>query len=186
MPSFAWAQRACSGAIIATPGYKSALRWPTIQSVLDQALTTRQDSRKQPTHWPVNLAFQLKSVSALAACLSLAVLAATAEPGSVGDPPVRKPAHSLRTEGKAYREQTSVRLAQAKSSPTAPPPTHQPYSEMDYGSFLTLSLEVTTNNIAYKGIAIRLDEGDGGVAEGRAFVVFDTDLMRYAAGWTGR
>ncbi|HEY7117750.1 MAG TPA: DUF6797 domain-containing protein, partial [Tepidisphaeraceae bacterium] len=56
---------------------------------------------------------------------------------------------------------------------------------MDYGPFLTSSLSLPPASpaekippaIAYKSINIKL--GDG------AFVAFDTDLLRYAAGWTG-
>jgi cytochrome c5 len=40
-------------------------------------------------------------------------------------------------------------------------------------------------NIAQKGIAVRLDAGAGGVAAGRAWVVFEHDTLRLAAGWTG-
>ena len=60
------------------------------------------------------------------------------------------------------------------------------WSEMDYGPFLTTTLEVERDNIAYKSIAIRLDPGEGGVSQGNVFVSFDTDTLRYAAGWTGR
>ncbi|WP_235952129.1 DUF6797 domain-containing protein [Crateriforma spongiae] len=42
-----------------------------------------------------------------------------------------------------------------------------------------------STNFAYKGIAIRLDTGDGGVSAGRQFVVFDHDTMRVAGAWTG-
>jgi hypothetical protein len=59
------------------------------------------------------------------------------------------------------------------------------YKAMDYGPFFSATLEVAPGNIANKGIAIRLDAGDGGVARGRDFVVFDTDTLRCAAGWTG-
>ena len=32
---------------------------------------------------------------------------------------------------------------------------------------------------------MRLDEGEGGIAAGRAWLIFDHDLMRVAGGWTG-
>ena len=64
--------------------------------------------------------------------------------------------------------------------------TGKPYIDMDYGAFLTASIEVAPGNIAQKGIAIRLDEGPGGVSQGNAFVLFDTDTMRVAGFWTGR
>ncbi|MDP7640079.1 MAG: heme-binding protein, partial [Candidatus Hydrogenedentes bacterium] len=37
----------------------------------------------------------------------------------------------------------------------------------------------------YKGIAVRLDEGLGGISSGREFMVFDTDTLRWAGGWSG-
>ena len=40
-------------------------------------------------------------------------------------------------------------------------------------------------NFAYKGIAIRLNQGEGGVAAGSAFVLFDHDLLRLTGFWTG-
>ena len=56
---------------------------------------------------------------------------------------------------------------------------------MDYGSMLTYTVglptapEKTNENLALKGVCIRL----GGSNE--AAVCFDTDLLRYYAGWTG-
>ena len=80
--------------------------------------------------------------------------------------------------------------------------------EMDYGNFLINTYEVVeanakpreisggtaplanenlvNANFAYKGIAVRLDEGTGGVAAGKAWMVFDHDLMRIAGAWTGK
>src|SRR5690349_10289421 len=56
---------------------------------------------------------------------------------------------------------------------------------MDYGPYLTASIEAPEprTNIAFKGIAINLGANFGG-AHNEA-VVFDTDLLRYSAGWTG-
>src|SRR5262245_26396065 len=50
---------------------------------------------------------------------------------------------------------------------------------MDYGPFLsgTISAPVPKGNVAIKGIAVRLGD-DGGV-------LFDTELLRVAGGWTG-
>jgi len=56
---------------------------------------------------------------------------------------------------------------------------------MDYGPYLSATLEVAPGNIANKGIAIRVDPGSGGVSRGREFVLFETDTLRCAAGWTG-
>lgn len=56
---------------------------------------------------------------------------------------------------------------------------------MDYGPFLTASIDSgqPRTNLAYKGIAIRLADAYGG--HQNEAVVFDTDLLRYSAGWTG-
>jgi len=63
--------------------------------------------------------------------------------------------------------------------------TGKPYIDMDYGPYLSASIEVAPGNIAYKGIAIRLDDGSGGVSKGSEFVLFDTDTLRMAAAWSG-
>jgi putative heme-binding domain-containing protein len=62
-----------------------------------------------------------------------------------------------------------------------------PWSAMDYGPSLTHTFEVPglEHNIAYKGIAIRLDPGAGGVSRGRHWMIFDTDTLRAAAAWNG-
>ena len=59
------------------------------------------------------------------------------------------------------------------------------YRRMDYGNALHWTYEVDRNNIVQKGIALRLDEGPGGVSRGHAFAVYDEDTMRLAAAWTG-
>jgi hypothetical protein len=92
---------------------------------------------------------------------------------------------------------------------TGPAPKEfKPWAEMDYGNFLINTYEVVAqnapprerstgpiqplkdenyinSNFAYKGIAVRLDEGKGGVAAGKAWMMFDHDLMRVAGAWTG-
>ena len=40
-------------------------------------------------------------------------------------------------------------------------------------------------NFAYKGIAVRLDDGPGGVAAGSHWLAFDHDTMRIAGAWSG-
>ncbi len=49
---------------------------------------------------------------------------------------------------------------------------------------LTSPARQRVENFAYKGIAVRLDPGAGGVAQGRAWMIFDHDTMRMAAAWT--
>ncbi len=93
------------------------------------------------------------------------------------------------------------------NSPGPDPSPYQPWAEMDYGDFLIQTYELANTddpprvissrgdplpnedyrdvNFSYKGIAIRLDEGEGGVAAGKAFVLFDHDLLRFTGFWTG-
>ena len=57
-------------------------------------------------------------------------------------------------------------------------PDEGPWLDMNYGPFLSTSISVEDNNTVHKGIVIPLTEdiNDGAV-------VFDTDLLRYGAGW---
>jgi putative heme-binding domain-containing protein len=68
-----------------------------------------------------------------------------------------------------------------------PPPSIDPWMAMDYGPSLMNTYEVggPGPNIAYKGIAVRLDAGAGGVSRGKSWALFDHDTLRFAAGWTG-
>ena len=87
------------------------------------------------------------------------------------------------------------------------PSKYQPWAEVDYGNFLIQTYELSDDkdpprqisggrsplanenysnvNFAYKGLAIRLDKGTGGIAKGKTFVLFDMDLMRMTGFWTG-
>ncbi|MEW6303253.1 MAG: DUF6797 domain-containing protein [Verrucomicrobiota bacterium] len=60
-----------------------------------------------------------------------------------------------------------------------------PYRRMELGNALFWTLEVAADNIAQKAIAIRLDDGPGGVTKGRAWMIYDHDTMRVAAAATG-
>jgi len=60
-----------------------------------------------------------------------------------------------------------------------------PYRRMDFGPALFWTYQIAPGNIAQKGIAIRLDDGPGGVSKGRAWMVYDHDTMRLAAATTG-
>ncbi len=57
----------------------------------------------------------------------------------------------------------------------------------DYGPFLAGTFEVGRDgaNIARKGLAIRLDDGPGGVGRGRAWALYELDTLRLSAFWTG-
>ena len=95
-----------------------------------------------------------------------------------------------------------------KGTTTGPAPKEfKPWAEMDYGNFLINTYELVDldaaprerssgpsplpdenlidANFAYKGIAVRLDQGKGGVGGGKAWMMFDHDLMRVAGAWTG-
>jgi putative heme-binding domain-containing protein len=74
-----------------------------------------------------------------------------------------------------------------KGTTRGPKPSNiEPWVMMDYGPSLMATLEVgAKGNFAYKGIAMRLDNGPGGVSRGRQWMLFDHDTMRMAAAWTG-
>lgn len=59
------------------------------------------------------------------------------------------------------------------------------WSAMDYGSSLTHCYETPgpSLNIAYKGTAVRLNSGAGGVSRGDQWMIFDTDTLRVSAAW---
>jgi putative heme-binding domain-containing protein len=67
------------------------------------------------------------------------------------------------------------------------PRSVDPWIAMDYGPSLINTYEVggPGPNFAYKGIAVRLDVGAGGVSRGKSWALFDHDTLRFAAGWTG-
>lgn len=62
-----------------------------------------------------------------------------------------------------------------------------PWIAMDYGTRLLNTYEVgkNQNNLAAKGIALRLDPGPGGVSAGRQWILYEHDTLRMAAAWTG-
>jgi hypothetical protein len=130
------------------------------------------------------LNFQPKQMSILLP--ALAAWLAAAEPSAVRSETEANASAALAAAVHGPHPQNVILLAQANSSSAKPVQPSKPYVEMDYGPFLTASIEVAKDNIAYKGIAIRVDDGEGGVSKGNAFLLFDTDLMRYAAGWTGQ
>lgn len=80
-------------------------------------------------------------------------------------------------KGKAAEEELSDAMQEYARGPQ--------YLRMNFGPVLNWTFEVEKGNIAYKGIAVRLDEGPGGISKGRAWMLYDHDTMRVAAGWTG-
>ncbi len=76
-----------------------------------------------------------------------------------------------------------------KGTTRGPSPTAiEPWVAMDYGSCLLATIEAGSDlsNVAYKGIAVRLDPGQGGISRGHNWVVYDHDTLRLAAAWTGQ
>jgi glucose/arabinose dehydrogenase len=67
----------------------------------------------------------------------------------------------------------------------APQNALPPYQRMDFGPVLFWTYQISPGNIAQKGLAIRLDDGPGGVSKGRAWMVYDHDTLRVAAATTG-
>ncbi len=67
------------------------------------------------------------------------------------------------------------------------PVESSPWTLMDYGPSLINTIEVSRDgsNIAQKGIAIRLDDGPGGVAAGSHWMIYDHDTLRMAGAWSG-
>lgn len=87
------------------------------------------------------------------------------------------------------------------------PQPYHPWADLDYGNWFIHCYEMADSNdppkvisggraplpnedygevnFAYKGIAMRLDHGPGGVAAGNTFVMFDHDLLRFVGAWTG-
>jgi len=61
----------------------------------------------------------------------------------------------------------------------------EPYQRMDFGPTLFWTYQVAPDNLAQKGLAVRLDEGAGGVSKGRAWMVYDHDTLRVATATTG-
>lgn len=113
-------------------------------------------------------------------------------------------------EKEAFIESTPGYLAGLPKGTSRGPETkpYQPWADMNYGNFLINTYELVDektgieryhspgpspfpdedylkNNFAYKGIAVRLDKGQGGISKGKAWMLFDHDLMRVAGGWTG-
>jgi putative heme-binding domain-containing protein len=75
-----------------------------------------------------------------------------------------------------------------KGDTRGPAPSNlEPWVMMDYGPTLMTTIEVghDQTNFAYKGIAVRLDPGPGGISHGHAWMLYDEDTLSVAAAWTG-
>ncbi|MFO0903446.1 MAG: DUF6797 domain-containing protein [Pirellulales bacterium] len=78
-----------------------------------------------------------------------------------------------------------------KGDTRGPAPSNiEPWVVMDYGPSLIHTYELPSAskaprpNIAYKGVAVRLDPGPGGVSRGAHWMIFDHDTMRAAGAWS--
>ncbi|MEX2381196.1 MAG: DUF6797 domain-containing protein [Opitutales bacterium] len=80
---------------------------------------------------------------------------------------------------------TSLPKGRALAEPEQEDDSLPPYERMNVGPALFWTFEVEPENIAQKGIAIRLDSGQGGVSKGRAWMIYDHDTMRVATATTG-
>ncbi|MBM3846883.1 MAG: cytochrome C oxidase Cbb3 [Verrucomicrobia bacterium] len=61
-----------------------------------------------------------------------------------------------------------------------------PYERMELGNALFWTLQIDKGQIAQKAIAIRLDQGSGGVTKGRAWMIYDHDTMANVTATTGK
>ena len=65
------------------------------------------------------------------------------------------------------------------------------YELMDFGDYLFWTYQIEPGplepgvNLAYKALAIRLDEGLGGVSKGNTWAIYDLDTMRLATVYSG-
>jgi putative heme-binding domain-containing protein len=88
-----------------------------------------------------------------------------------------------------YKAVTPAYLASlpAGTSHGPEPSSIEPWRLHDYGPFLAGTFEVKGwgRNIARKGLAIRLDDGPGGVSRGHDWVLYELETIRMAAFWSG-
>jgi len=81
-------------------------------------------------------------------------------------------------------------LPKAPKSPTVVK-QGKPFELMDFGPVLNWTFQINrgaggkNKNIAQKGINVRLDQGEGGVSKGSAWMVYDEDTMRVATAYSG-
>lgn len=99
--------------------------------------------------------------------------------------------HFLKTHNPTqYSKVTDEYLADLPAGDTrGPKPIDvRPWTAMDYGPSLNNTIEISDDgsNIAQKGIAIRLDQGPGGVESGSHWLLYEHDTMRVAGAWSGK
>ena len=89
--------------------------------------------------------------------------------------------------GQFVKVEDSYLAGLPKGMSRGPKPSNiEPWVSMNYGPSLMATLEVgDKGNFAYKGIAVRLDNGPGGISRGRHWMLFEHDTLRVAAAWEG-
>ena len=90
-------------------------------------------------------------------------------------------AHAKATEAVAWDKEAWVKFEPGGSKGQASAKqVNSPWGRMDYGPFLshTIGSPQPANNMTLKGVAVKLDGGKAGV-------LFDTQLLRMSAAWTG-
>lgn len=60
-----------------------------------------------------------------------------------------------------------------------------PHTLMDFGNAMFWTFGIERDAIAQKGIAIRIDSGEGGISKGRAWMIYDHDTLALRAVTTG-
>ena len=76
----------------------------------------------------------------------------------------------------------SVTFASARTKPTG-----KRWMDMNYGPYVSASVEAPGRNMTYKGILVRVSGETTNAANNpnNATMLFDTDLLRYGGAWTG-
>jgi len=80
-------------------------------------------------------------------------------------------------------------ISQQKNKTKSKPKDKTPaYVKMDFGPYKmgTFQIDSKLENIAQKGINIRLDVGEGGVSKGKNWMLYDHDTMRMASAYQGK
>ncbi|MDH3583573.1 MAG: heme-binding protein, partial [Phycisphaerae bacterium] len=85
----------------------------------------------------------------------------------------------------AYLRTLPRKSTRIKEQPTVVDRSGPQFAKMNFGPALTWTYQVAAGNIAYKAIAVRLDDGPGGVSRGRAWMIYDHDTMRVAVAYSG-
>jgi hypothetical protein len=104
--------------------------------------------------------------------------------------PLNKSQHFEPSEAYLASLPKGLDLPKIKQSPSVVK-KGKPFELMDFGPVLNWTFQVNRRgngggvNIAQKGINVRLDQGEGGVSKGNAWMLYDEDTMRVATAYSG-